>query len=66
MNEDPQALAAVETYLVRVLETSDPPRDASEFNVTAAAHDYHASTGSWQIQDADPATVEALLVRHAR
>lgn len=66
MNDDPRALAAAETYLVRVLETSDPPRDADEFNVTAAAQDYRATTGSWEIDQADPSTVEELLARHAR
>lgn len=66
MNDDPQALAAAETYLVHVLETSDPPREASEFNITAAAKDYHASTGTWQVHEADPSSVEDLLARHAR
>ena len=66
MSTDPKAQAATETYLVHVLETSVPPRHASEFNVTAAAQDYHGSTGSWNVQDADARTIEELLSRHAR
>ncbi len=66
MDRDPHALAEAETYLIHVLETSDPPRDASEFNITAAVKDYHASAGDWDIRQADQATVEELLARHAR
>lgn len=66
MDHDPQALADAETYLIHVLENSTPPREASEFNVTAAAEDYHASTGDWNMRQADPGTVEELLARHAR
>jgi hypothetical protein len=61
---DPQALAQAETHLLRVLEHSDPPRDASRYNVTAAARDYHDRTGTWEVQDADPDLVEQVLAAH--
>ena len=47
-----------------VLEHSDPPRDASHYNVTAAARDYHDRTGTWDVQDADPDLVEQVLAAH--
>ena len=43
---DPQALADAETHLIHVLETSNPPRDASGFKITEAAQDYHDTTGA--------------------
>ena len=61
---DPQALAQAETHLIHVLEHSDPPRDASRFNVTAAAKEFHERTGSWDVRDAEPGTVEEILARH--
>lgn len=61
---DPQALAQAETHLIHVLEHADPPRDASRYNVTAAAQDYHDRTGNWGIQDADPELVEQVLADH--
>jgi hypothetical protein len=61
---DPQALARAETHLIHVLEQSDPPRDASRYNVTAAAQDYHERTGSWDIGEADPELVEQVLAEH--
>ncbi|QCU78040.1 hypothetical protein E7744_07460 [Citricoccus sp. SGAir0253] len=63
---DPHALAEAETYLVHVLETSTPPRDAAAFNLTAAATDFHETTGSWDLRQAGPDAVEELLARHAR
>lgn len=66
MNHDPKALAEAETYLIHVLETSTPPRNASEFNITAAAEEYRSTTGSWNVGQADARTVEELLARHAR
>lgn len=66
MNHDPRALADAENYLIHFLESSTPPREASEFNITAAATDYHATTGDWNIGGADRDTVEELLARHAR
>ena len=61
---DPQALAQAENHLIQVLEHSDPPRDVSRFNVTAAAQEYHERTGSWDIRGADPEVVEEVLARH--
>lgn len=66
MDHDPHALADAENHLIQVLHSSNPPRDASEFNITAAAKDYHGTAGSWDIAQADPDTVEELLARHAR
>ncbi|WP_122263757.1 hypothetical protein [Ornithinimicrobium cerasi] len=66
MDYDPHALADAENHLIQVLHTSSPPRDAGEFNVTAAAKDYHATAGTWDIDQADLDTVEELLARHAR
>lgn len=66
MDHDPRALADAENHLIHVLHTSSPPRDASEFNITAAAKDYHATAGSWDVHKADAGTVEELLARHAR
>jgi len=63
---DPQALADAETHLIRVLETSTPPRDASAFKITEAAQDYHDTTGNWDLRGADPGVVEELLARHAK
>jgi hypothetical protein len=65
MDHDPHALAEAENYLLQVLERSDPPRSASEFNITQAAQEYHSTAGDWDIAQADPDTVEQLLARHA-
>ncbi|MDI3329747.1 MAG: hypothetical protein QJR09_03285 [Micrococcus sp.] len=64
--DDPQALADAETYLIHVLETSDPPRDADLYHITQAAQDYHSSTGTWDLHSAEPEEVEELLARHAK
>ena len=61
---DPQALARAETHLLHVLEHSDPPRDASRYNVTAAAQAYHERTGNWDVREADPGLVEQVLADH--
>lgn len=61
---DPQALAQAETDLIHVLEHSDPPRDAARFNVTAAAREFHETTGGWDVRSADSETVEAVLAKH--
>lgn len=61
---DPEALADAETYLIHVLETSTPPREASHYNITQAAEDYHETTGNWDIRQAELQTVEELLARH--
>lgn len=66
MDHDPHALASAENYLIHVLDTSVPARNASEFNITAAAKEHHATAGTWDIGQADRSTVEELLARHAR
>lgn len=66
MHDDPKALADAETYLIHVLENSNPRRDAGLYNITDAAEDYHATTGDWDIRQADPQVVEDLLARHAK
>jgi hypothetical protein len=62
--DDAQALAGAETHLLRVLETSDPPRDASRYNVTAAARECHEVTGTWDLGGVDAGTIEQVLARH--
>lgn len=62
MNYDPQALADAETYL----ENSNPRRDASMFEITEAAQDFHASTGGWDVAGASAHSIEDLLARHAK
>ncbi|MDR7375229.1 hypothetical protein J2X28_002228 [Kocuria rhizophila] len=66
MNYDPQALADAETYLVNFLENSNPRRDASMFEITEAAQDFHASTGGWDVAGASAHSIEDLLARHAK
>lgn len=66
MEYDPQALADAETYLIQYLLHSDPPRDASLFELTDAAQDHHNTTGSWDLHNADAKTVEDLLARHGK
>jgi hypothetical protein len=67
MNDyDPRALADAENYLIEVLETSSPPRDAELYHITEAARDYQSTTGSWNLREADSSTVEDLLARHAK
>lgn len=65
MNE-PQALAEAETYLIHVLETSNPPRDVSKFDITAAARDFHEITSGWDVRGAETAVVEDVLTRHGK
>lgn len=64
--DDQQALADAETYLIEVLETSDPPRNPALYNITEAAEEYHNTTGDWEIRQASRDTVEGLLLRHAK
>lgn len=66
MNDDPQALGNAETYLINVLEGANPRRDASGYNITAAAQDFHDTAGSWDLAAADPQSLEDLLGRHAK
>ena len=63
---DPKALADTETYLIDVLEHSDPRREASAYHITRAAQDFHDTSGGWDIRSADPGTVEDVLARHAK
>lgn len=66
MKYDSHALADAETYLIHVLESSDPPRDAGLYEITEAAKDYHDTTGNWDIRDADLDLVEEILARHGK
>ena len=45
-NHDHQALAAGETYLIHVLETSDPPGNPDHYRITDAVEAHHEATGS--------------------
>ena len=63
---DPQALATAETYLIHMLESSDPPREASGFKITEAAQEFHDTTGNWDLRSADLNVVVELLGRHAK
>jgi hypothetical protein len=49
-----------------VLETSNPPRDVSKFDITAAARDFHEITGGWDVRGAETAVVEDVLTRHGK
>ena len=66
--DDRQALAAGETYLIHVLETSDPPGNPDHYRITDAVEAHHASTGSYDVEaggpDADKA--EDALRQRAR
>lgn len=64
--DNPQLLAEAETYIIHVLETSDPRREASGYNVTATAQECHESSGNWDLQDLDRDTLEKVLARHAK
>lgn len=63
---DPQALAEAETYLISVLENSNPPRDVTKFDITAAARDFHDTTGGWDVKGADQNLIEDVLTRHGK
>lgn len=62
--ETPEELAEAESYLMRVLERSATPRDASGYNVTAAARECRDIAGSWDLTRLGMATVEEVLARH--
>lgn len=64
--DDPAAQAEAETYLVHVLENSEPAREASAYNVTQAATEYRETSGDWDIRSADSDTVERILAKHAK
>lgn len=66
MTYDPQALADAETYLINFLEHSDPARDASLYEISQAARDYHDTTGDWDLSTARKDLIEGLLARHAK
>lgn len=61
-----QSQIDAEKYLIETLVNSDPPRDPSSCNITAAAQEYYDTTGSWDLEQADEATVEQLLARHLK
>jgi hypothetical protein len=62
--DTPHELAEAETYLIQVLERSDPPRDPGGYNVTAAARECHAIAGDWDLQRLGMDAVEEVLARH--
>lgn len=64
--DDKTAQAEAETYLVHVLESSDPARDASGYNITQAALEYRETAGNWDIRSADSDTVERILTNHTK
>lgn len=64
--DDRQALAAGETYLVHILETSTPPGNPEHYRITDAVEAHHAETGSWDIEAAGPDAARELLARHAK
>ncbi|WP_217565465.1 hypothetical protein, partial [Micrococcus sp. GbtcB5] len=45
-----QALAAGETYLIHVLETSGPPGNPDHYRITDAVVAHHAPTGSYDVE----------------
>ena len=64
--DDRQALAAGETYLIHVLETSDPPGNPDHYRITDAVEAHHASTGSSDVEAGGLAAARELLARHAQ
>lgn len=63
---EPQALASTETYLIHVLENSNPPRDVSHFDITAAAKEFYDTTGGWDIESAETSVVEDVLTHNGK
>ena len=64
LEDDRAALAAGETYLVHILETSTPPGNPEHYRITDAVEAHHAETGSWDIEAAGPDAARELLARH--
>lgn len=64
--DDRQALAAGETYLVHILETSDPPGNPDHYRITDAVEAHHASTGSYDVEAGGLDAARELLARHAK
>jgi len=65
-DDDRSALAAGETYLVHILDTSTPPGNPEHYRITDAVEAHHAETGSWDIEAAGPDAARELLARHGR
>ncbi|MEO4038000.1 hypothetical protein V3N95_01675 [Micrococcaceae bacterium Sec6.3] len=65
-HETPEALAAGETYLLHVLDTSTPPGNPEEYSVTDAVEDHYKATGSYDIEAAGLEKAKELLQRHAK
>ena len=63
--DDRQTLAAGETYLIHVLETSDPPGNPDHYRITDAVEAHHASTGSYDVEAGGLDAARELLARHA-
>ena len=64
--DDRQALAAGETYLIHVLETSDPPGNPDHYRITDAVEAHHASTGSYDVEAGGLDAARELLARATR
>ena len=64
--DNPQQLAEAETYIIHVLESSNPRREASGYNVTATAQECHEISGNWNRQALDRDTLEEVLAKHAK
>lgn len=64
--DNPQQLAEAETYIIHVLENSNPRREASGYNVTATAQECHEISGNWNLQALDRDTLEEVLAKHAK
>ena len=64
--ENPQALAAAETYLIHVLETATPPGNPEEYRITDAVLAHREATGGYDIEGAGPEAAMELLKRHAQ
>lgn len=64
--DNPQLLAEAETYIIHVLETSDPRREASGYHVTAAARECHERSGNWDLQELELDILEEVLAQHAK
>lgn len=64
--DDLHALADAETFLVRLLNTSVPPRDPGSYELTDVAEEFHAKHGTYDLAGADADELEELLARHMK
>jgi len=64
--ENPEALAAAETYLIHVLESSTPAGDPAHYDITEAVEAHRAATGSYDIEAAGADAARELLSRYKK